>query len=167
MLTINNCSEPGYAARTKQNASNAFTLAVALDFNTAGERCTKKYAVEYFPIRLDGEFWKYDLADARKQWESSVYTVLNIAGNGIYSFETATQSDLNAFMITVFKEMFVYKKPTLIRSGGQTGIDEAGIFAGNSLGFETMVLAPNDWTFRNKAGVDISDEKLFKQRFGC
>ena len=52
-----------------------------------------------------------------------------------------------------------------IRTGGQTGIDEAGAKAGIKLQLPTTVLAPKGWTFRNIAGQDISNEQQFKSRF--
>jgi hypothetical protein len=52
-----------------------------------------------------------------------------------------------------------------IRSGGQTGFDEAGAKAGIKLGLPTIVLAPKGWTFRNESGTDISNEQAFKARF--
>ena len=52
-----------------------------------------------------------------------------------------------------------------IRTGGQTGFDEAGAKAAIKLGIPTLVLAPKGWKFRNESGQDISDEKQFKARF--
>jgi hypothetical protein len=56
-------------------------------------------------------------------------------------------------------------KITSIRTGGQTGIDEAGAKAGLRLGIPTTVLAPKGWTFRDINSKDISNEKQFKDRF--
>jgi hypothetical protein len=56
-------------------------------------------------------------------------------------------------------------KITSIRSGGQTGFDEAGAKAGLKLGLPTTVLAPKDWEFRTNEG-NIKSEKAFKSRFG-
>ena len=52
-----------------------------------------------------------------------------------------------------------------IRSGGQTGVDEAGLKAGEKLGLETICLFPHGWRLRNKEGKDIKDENFFKGRF--
>jgi hypothetical protein len=52
-----------------------------------------------------------------------------------------------------------------IRTGGQTGFDEAGAKAAIKLGIPTMILAPKGWTFRDITGKDISNEKQFKARF--
>ena len=52
-----------------------------------------------------------------------------------------------------------------VRTGGQTGFDEAGAKAGMRLGLPTLILAPKGWKFRNESGQDISDEIQFKARF--
>ncbi len=52
-----------------------------------------------------------------------------------------------------------------IRTGGQTGFDESGAKAGAKLNIPTLVLAPKYWKFRDINGIDISNEKLFKERF--
>lgn len=52
-----------------------------------------------------------------------------------------------------------------IRSGGQTGADEAGAKAGAKLGLKTHIYAPAKWRYRT-FGMDIYDEIMFKNRFG-
>ena len=96
---------------------------------------------------------------------------LNIAGNGIYTMKGKyTQQQVDEFTYQLLKA--VIESPKLkvkinsIRTGGQTGFDEAGAKAGIKLGIPTTILAPKGWTFRNKEGQDISDETLFKARFG-
>ena len=54
---------------------------------------------------------------------------------------------------------------TLITTGGQTGVDEAGAKAGMRLGIPTKVVAPKGWTFRSIENKDISNEQAFKDRF--
>lgn len=97
---------------------------------------------------------------------------LNIAGNGIYSLTGYTQKQVDDFMYSLLKAVVespnLATKITSIRSGGQTGIDEAGAKAGIKLGIPTTVLAPKGWKYRMKKGAenDISDERGFKARFG-
>ena len=95
---------------------------------------------------------------------------LNIAGNGIYTLKGKyTQEEVDEFTYKLLKA--VVESPELenkilsIRTGGQTGFDEAGAKAGMRLGIPTMILAPKGWKFRNAKGQDISDEKAFKDRF--
>ncbi len=97
------------------------------------------------------------------------FITLNIAGNGIYTMKGIyKQKEVDAFTYDLLKE--VVSSPNLknkigfIRSGGQTGFDEAGIKAGDMLGIPTLVYAPKGWRFKTSE-ADISDEKLFKLRF--
>jgi len=95
---------------------------------------------------------------------------LNIAGNGIYTMKGKyTQEEVDDFTYELLKA--VIESPTLknkitsIRTGGQTGFDEAGAKAGIKLGIPTLILAPKGWKFRNISGQDISNEQAFKARF--
>lgn len=95
---------------------------------------------------------------------------LNIAGNGIYTMKGKyTQQEVDNFTYSLLKEVLnspnLKSKITLIRTGGQTGFDEAGAKAGVKLKIPTLVLAPKGWKFRNALGVDIGDELEFKKRF--
>lgn len=96
-------------------------------------------------------------------------TSLNIAGNGIYSLkEKFTQKDIDDFIYEFLKTLIFeyYGEPVSIRSGGQTGVDEAALKAGDKLGLETICLAPKHWLFRDERGIDIMSEQLFLKRFG-
>ena len=132
-----------------------------------------------------GEFTEEELSTMRN-------IKLNIAGNGIYTLvqanSEATQADVNNLVEEILKK-FIQEGITIaeIRSGGQTGIDEAGIIAAQRLGIKWSVNAPNNWAFRvtkeifnsqykdsvskeeykeNANGtVDIMNEQLFKERF--
>lgn len=172
----------GYASRTKVNASADVTFAFATDFDTAGEKLTKKSVKEqnkvYIPVReilhtgwasiTDAAF--RDACKIKEQAFKKEITV-NIAGNGIYTVRGALmQKEFDTFVERYLGYLIDYLKKfditiISIRSGGQTGADEAGLKAGVKLGFETICLAPKGWKFRNKFGQDISDEVLFKQRF--
>jgi len=94
---------------------------------------------------------------------------LNIAGNGIYTMKQYSQEQIDDFTYKLLKA--VLESPELntkidsIRSGGQSGFDEAGAKAGYKLGIKTLVLAPKGYTFRDVNSKDISNEKLFKDRF--
>ena len=96
---------------------------------------------------------------------------LNIAGNGIYTMRDAgwNQEEVDLMTYRILKG--VIESPNLknkivsIRTGGQTGFDEAGAKAGIRLGIPTTILAPKGWTFRDINGKDISNEQQFKARF--
>lgn len=165
----------GYKERTIKNASADVTIAIAIDFNTAGERLTKNAVVNqknlYVPIHIK---------KLLNSVEETVRTInrtkkdsisLNIAGNGIYTLvkhymdQDYADELVYMFLLNVVNSPDLKVKISAIRTGGQTGIDEAGAKAGVRLGIPTSILAPKCWRFRNEKGEDISDESLFKNRF--
>ena len=88
---------------------------------------------------------------------------LNIAGNGIYTMKGKyTQAQLDEYVYQLLSAVMnsenLKNKIISIRSGGQTGIDEAGAKAGMRLGIPTTILAPKGWTFRPINGKDKSSE---------
>lgn len=98
--------------------------------------------------------------------------ILNVAGNGIYSMPDYTQEQVDNFTYELLKA--VISSPnlkvniSLIRSGGQSGFDEAGIKAGMKLGIPTYILAPKKWqymTITDGKKDSISNEAKFKERF--
>lgn len=175
-----------YRERTIKNASADATIALATDFNSAGERLTKSSVLfqkkKYIPIdtnsldisdklinsiidNLNKTGKSVDLFNGEK---SNI--TLNIAGNGIYTIKGKyTQKQIDDYTYNLLKQ--VISNPNLnvniesIRSGGQTGFDEAGIKAANKLGIKSEILAPRGWVFRNVDGVDIHSEQKFKERF--
>ena len=52
-----------------------------------------------------------------------------------------------------------------VRSGGQTGFDEAGVKAAHRLGMNCSVLAPKDWRMTPAEGDDIYGREAFTARF--
>jgi len=148
----------GYASRTVKNATADLTLAFAYDFNSAGECLTKtsvyKQENYYIPIRISSLMdIKEGIVTQIKEFITSIYEEkgrkisINIAGNGIYTFLEAKfldikQEDLDNFIYNYFKEIFteeIINKVYLIRSGGQTGVDEAGIKAAFKLQIPTLL----------------------------
>lgn len=174
----------GYSARTYENARQAdLTLAFATDFTTAGERCTANAAGKaYIPTILNGrpteELTAQLVTDINMK--SRILGIdksnlrLNIAGNGIYTLIKSgyTQYDTDKLIAGLLSGIQDHDGIHIssIRSGGQTGVDEAGIKAGRALGLPTTVLAPRGWAFRvvdrNGNHRDIYDERAFKARFG-
>lgn len=175
-ITFEVSSAAGYKDRTIKNASADATIAIATDFTTAGELLTKNSVL--------GQGKKYIAIDVSKTLKVSDRVVtavvdrlnaagartLNIAGNGIYTMKGQyTQKEVDDYTYELLKR--VTESPNLllpiesVRTGGQTGFDEAGAKAGSRLGIPTLVLAPKGWKFRNVKGQDIEDEKAFKARF--
>lgn len=175
MITFEEDESTGYVGRTIKNASADATIAIAVNFETAGEKLTKSSVVNQGKkyIALDGN----DLTITKERVDKIVRrlnevnaTTLNIAGNGLYTLKNRyTQAQIDGFVFLLLNEVVTHKDLitpiTLIRTGGQTGFDEAGGKAGIKLNINTLILAPRGWKFRGLEGKDISDESLFKARF--
>lgn len=161
----------GYAERTKKNASADATIAFAVDFNSAGEKLTKKSVLAhnklYIPIDANNlEITPERVNKIANALKEKNIKSLNIAGNGIYTMKGKyTQQQVDEFTLNLLSEVHKIYPFESIRSGGQTGFDEAGAKAGIRLGLPTTILAPKGWKFRNSQGQDISDEQQFKARF--
>lgn len=189
MIEFQEDNENGYKSRTVKNAAADVTIAIAFDFNSAGEKLTKKSVLEagglYFPIQLNRFGLTERVLDVAqhlslliKDLNKSEIT-LNIAGNGIYTLKETTfskQSVVDYFTYCLLQHLvneldrqksngLFDTKIISVRTGGQTGFDEAGAKAAVKLGIPTIVLAPKGWCFRNESGVDIFNEEQFKNRF--
>lgn len=158
-----------YPARTKENADwSDITLALAEDFSTAGERLTKRVAGDKYVSNDITEDVSKIIDNLYNQIKSKGRTSnikLNIAGNGIYSL-SKDQEYYNNLLVNILQGL-IDKGVTFsaIRSGGQTGIDEAGIIAAQRLGIPSIVHTTSDYKFRGKDHKDISNEDAFKARF--
>ena len=166
-----------YSPRTWRNAGEAdATIAVAIDFDTAGERRTKKAATTqgklFTQVKIDLNSTLFrnispELQGFIDEFKSKEYSSLNVAGNGIYTFSKYGISqrtiDIVIFNLITFMVSSGCNIRT-IRSGGQTGVDESGLKVGDYLGMKTICLAPKGWRFRTEDG-DTYDEELFKSRF--
>ena len=132
MRIIEHSSE-SYAPRTYVNAGRAdLTIAFAMDFNTAGEKLTRKAAgTKYLAMGLDRD----SVMAAREVWKAcrdagkgDKPLVLNIAGNGIYTLAKQgwTQEEVNKYIYDILALVTKHWPIEMIVSGGQTGIDLAG-----------------------------------------
>lgn len=170
-----------YVSRTKENVlSSDITLAFALDFNSAGERYTKRVCEEYgkpyigmfLSMKFTGERINAIVNEINSLISKEEITI-NVAGNSLGTLQKvdgrATQEAMNEVILSVLRRITTHpnfdKNIKLIRSGGQTGIDEAGIYAGYHLSIPTLILTTSDWKFRTSDGKDISNEEQFKARF--
>lgn len=183
-IIFEECLVSGYSERTRLNAAADVTIAFAKYFDSAGEKLTKKCVLEQKKLYLPVEF---DAITNIKIFEETTdriaiainnlpkkYIELNIAGNSIHTLKNViTQHAIDSFVSRFLSEIIWKLKLldsenpkifTLIRSGGQTGFDEAGIKAAKKLGYRTKVLSPKNWVFRNEYG-DIANERMFKERF--
>lgn len=172
-----------YRQRTIDNIDNSdLTIHFASDFNTPGEKLTKNEALKkdkYLAIQLrDNEYSDNSIKEKvtkiinhlkNKNLSKKLDNLnLNIAGNGIYTLikYNIDQKFINDLIYKYIKELQNQGiKINSIRSGGQTGVDEAGIIAGKKLGIPTIVHTTSDYKFRDVNNNDISNEEKFKNRF--
>jgi hypothetical protein len=178
-LNFEQHSSSNYADRTRENAAKSdVTIAIATDFTTAGEKATK-FAVDAAKKMYLG----FGIGNSLSYKESHIKTivdrikglnkksvVINIAGNGIYTLKDKySQEEVDKFtkefLGDIVQELAKSGINVSIRTGGQTGFDEAGAKAGIALGLPTTILAPKGWKMRDASGKDISDEHQFKSRF--
>lgn len=172
MITFIEHTEPGYALRTVTNARAAdLTIAFAVDFTTPGERLTRKAAYGKY-VKVDLNMDSHSIREQLVLLSKTPIRNLNIAGNGLYSFpwlqfQAKPQEYLDAVMLGYLDCLIQGRKDFTIRSGGQTGIDEAALKAGDAFGLYCICLAPKNWLFRTADGVDIkNDPDAFCARFG-
>lgn len=164
-------SSTSYPVRTRENAEwSDITLALAENFSTAGEKLTQRVAgTKYVSHSLSSSNNPQAIADSIYDQIASKGKVkdlkLNIAGNGIYTLNQPQEYYNN--LLTEVLSILQSKGVTIsaIRSGGQTGIDEAGIIAAQRLGIPSIVHTTSDFKFRGKDNKDVSDEARFKNRF--
>jgi len=155
--TINEHPARTYPPRTRENAQRAdLTVAFAVDFNSAGERLTRKAAGDkYLAIALETPAVVAARVLYRTLRERNA-RALNIAGNAIVTLEKHgwTQARANRHLFETLKLCHEHWPIHSIRSGGQTGIDLAGLIAGHALGIEVAALLPKGFIQRHPDNVD-------------
>lgn len=157
-----------YGPRTGDNARGAdVTVAFAVDFDTAGERLTRRVAGPRYigiPFGSDPEQAAETLRAFMVKREARS---LNVAGNGIYTLdaEDITQADANRWVFKVLSQVHAKLPLSFIRSGGQTGVDTAGLVAGIALGIPVLGLYPAGYRRRDAYKRDIlsTPEQLEEQ----
>lgn len=160
MLTLKAHESYSYVPRTRENAHEAdATVAFAVDFTTAGERLTKREASpRYVGIRFGTDVALAASTLASYLSSSSPRTELNVAGNGIYTMAEHgfTQAQCNQWVYEVLHLVTKATTIALIRSGGQTGIDQAGLVAALALGIPALGLYPASFRRRNAQGQEVT-----------
>jgi len=149
--------EPGYAARTRDNAQGAdLTVALAEDFTTAGEKLTHRMAGDrYVGVGLRAHCELAAEQIVRAMLAHNAFS-LNIAGNGIYTLSKFgwTQTGVNQKVFEVLRRVSAQRPLSFVRSGGQTGVDTAGLVAGLALGIPVIGLYPQGFRRRFANGQD-------------
>lgn len=168
-LIIKEHKSASYAPRTYHNASVAdFTMALAVDHNTAGEKCTQKAAGDKI-IKLD---WSLAyLSMARQLWKymnnlDVKEPTINIAGNGIYTFykHNVSQEVVNRIVFDMLLKVHEHWKIGKIVCGGQTGTDLAGAVAAYKLGIDCEVTLPKGFKMRFQDGKDVDTSEEFVKK---
>lgn len=168
---VGNTPAEAYRTRTTVNANwSQITLRLAVDFSSPGEKRTATAAGRKL---VDGNLTEsvdVIVTDIIKQINDRNLPKedirLNVAGNGIYQFNNMSQSEINDKVTSILRKL-LDNGITIseIRSGGQTGVDEAGVVAARRLGIKTSILAPKGWLFRDNTNKDKGGEQEFKERF--
>lgn len=158
MLTIREHKSSSYGPRTYANANDAdVTIALAVDYSTAGERLTHKAAGDKY-LKLPFNAYS-NIELARMLWKR-LYgidnPVINVAGNGIYTLSKhgITQEYINDCLFEILELVHIHYPIAKIVSGGQTGVDLAGGYAGWRLGIDTVLTLPKGFKQRGEDGVD-------------
>lgn len=177
-------SARNYGHRTWANAAwSDITLALATDFSSPGEITTRRAAGDKYlryPLTrnlkkrltypLDGEREAQKIA--RMIRSHSYYKEngirLNIAGNGLVTLlrsgvDTQTVAAFIGVIFTACKKEGV--KILEVRSGGQSGVDEAGIIAAQRNKMKCSILAPKGFRWRDKKGDEKEGRTAFVNRF--
>ena len=172
MLTIREHKSSSYGPRTYANANDAdVTIALAVDYTTAGERLTHKAAGEkYLKLNFNAHS---NIELARMLWKR-LYgidnPVINVAGNGIYTLSKhgITQEYINDCLFEILERVHMHYPIARIVSGGQTGVDLAGGYAGWKLGIVTVMTLPKGFKQRGEDGVDrdFTEEQIRKMITG-
>lgn len=156
-LHIKQHSSHMYSPRTWHNAKSAdLTVAFAVDFSTAGERLTRNAAGDsYLAISLDRsvDFSVGMLFEALKGHEAKI---LNVAGNGIYTLARHgwDQARINRHLFEILKLTHALHPLSQVISGGQTGVDLAGIVAAVALDIDAVATLPKGFLQRGEDNQD-------------
>lgn len=157
-LTLEEDKNPGYAIRTGINARGAdVTAAFAVDFETAGEKLTKRMAAERYVAAPYGSSTATAAAAVIQKLRQMNGNSLNIAGNGIYTLakEGWMQSHVNQWVYEVLQRVHAVIPLHHIRSGGQTGVDVAGLVAAVRMGVPATGLLPQGYLQRLATMRDV------------
>jgi 5'-nucleotidase len=170
--------DSGYHARTEINAREAdVTIAIAVNFDSLGEKLTKEMAKKhkrlYIPVSPYGDISDKAhkiVAKLNETFRGQKHSiVINIAGNGLNTMKgVLTQQQCDDFTYNLLFSMV--NNPALeikikgIRSGGQTGFDEAGLKAGIRLKIDTTAYFPKGYRIRDLQGdKNQTREEVFKR----
>jgi hypothetical protein len=154
----------GYRDRTQFNAeSGDVTLALAVDFTTAGEVLTHKLAGDkYIGFQLKEDLTPIQVArDLYRFMKERNAKTLNVAGNSIVTFDKKgyDQPAINAFLCDVLEILHRNYPLERIYSGGQTGTDLAAAVVAKYLGIPALITLPKGYKQRFEDDMDVTQTK--------
>lgn len=161
-------SSSSYAPRTYANAAKGdVTIALAVDYSTAGERLTHKAAGDKYLALPLSDYWLENARTLFKHIPKHSLLTINVAGNGIYTLAKHgwTQEEVNVQIFCMFEQVHQHKPIGKIVSGGQTGVDIAGGWAGVKLGIDVELLLPKGFKQHHEDGIDLchTREEIMEQ----
>jgi hypothetical protein len=167
VLSVSESESSNYGQRTGRNArAGDITIAYAVDHSTAGERRTQKeVAGAGKPLVKNQQGGKLSaFAEAiAKQLANVKGTVINVAGNGIYTWTNLankTQEQVNLDMFKILRQVKELNPDFAgVVTGGQTGTDIAGAIAARALGLNVDVHMPKGFRQRKADETDITQTK--------
>lgn len=149
----------GYRDRTILNAKRGdLTLAIAVNFSTAGERLTAKAAEgSYLGIKWGSDVGVITASLLKAVHKYRAHT-LNIAGNGMYTFAKygIKQKDVNQYLLDILQPVHEISPIECLYSGGQTGADFAAAVVANILEIPCIMTFPKGFKQRGESGVDTT-----------
>lgn len=157
LLSIVEHKSPKYGPRTWHNAKTAdLTAAIAVDYETFGEKLTKKAAGERF---IELPYLDDSLISARRLFSACRFwnvAILNIAGNGIATYaKHGIYADMvNQKVFDILRMVHRHWPIAKILSGGQTGADIAAGIAAYRLGIDVEMMFPKGFRQRFEDGTD-------------
>lgn len=162
MINLLEHKSSSYAPRTYHNAAQGVTLAIAVDFSTAGEKLTTKASAKNGIVYLDARkfaiTWKDAARALYKMLKEKDIRVVNVAGNGIYTYARHgfNQQGVNNMVRMVLDQVHQHWKLDHVVSGGQTGADLAGLIAAAHLDIDCTGMWPKGYKMRFEDGVDVT-----------
>lgn len=164
-LRLSESESSSYGPRTALNAKRAdLTVAFALDFNSNGEKLTRQVAGSRYvgiPLGMDPDQAAKEILDKISVFDASI---LNIAGNSLHSLnkgksKALSQGEVNTWVFEVLSQVHAIRSLSAICSGGQTGVDQAGLVAAIALGIPALGHYPKGYRRRSQEGKDFLTEK--------
>lgn len=181
-------NSPAYQPRTAKNAVwSDITLAFAVNPESQGELETREAAGSRFigiklpepslGVKADDSAFMKETAEAiiaaikaREDFEAlnRKGIRLNVAGNRLSVLahngigQTSADTLLEYVLRAIVKSGITIEE---VRTGGQTGIDEAAIHAAQRIGKTCSILCPKGFRFSDAQGVEHSGYKDFAARF--